>query len=212
MQRHGLQFITNGSGVAETVAQARAAISGGCRWVQVRMKESPVAEVVEALDALIPLCAEQNVTLIVDDHVQLALKDGVNGVHLGQNDMKVREARQILGVEKIIGLTVNSLAHVAVALAERPDYIGLGPWRFTGTKAKLAPVLGADGVREIISRLRAGGFGTPIVVIGGIVADDVADVLACGADGVAVSGAISAADNPASAATQFIEKLEEHNI
>lgn len=212
MHGFGLQFITDGSDAATTVAQARAAIAGGCRWVQVRLKDAPASLVDSVLQALAPDCQNNNVTLIVDDHVDLALKPYVDGVHLGQSDMPAAEARRILGPGKIIGLTVNNIGHADRAIAQPIEYVGLGPWRHTGTKKRLAPVLGPDGVEAIISRLRRGGFDKPITVIGGLTPDDVAPVIAAGADSVAVAGAIAHAEDPAAATRMFVERLQAAGI
>lgn len=210
-----LQFVTNAPRAEAVIEQARGAIAGGCRWVQVRMKDTPAPRVAAVLQALIPLCREKGVTLIVDDHVDLAQMDGVAGVHLGQTDMPVAEARGILGPDKIIGLTVNTLEQ-AKALGDTPcDYLGIGPWRFTSTKKRLADILGEAGMKDIIDTLRAGGCNLPIVVIGGVNAGDVDRITALdatGNTGVAVSGAIAAAPNRISATQEIIKKLKNNNI
>lgn len=204
-----LQFVTHAPNAAATIEQARGAIAGGCRWVQVRMKSTPAVRVAMVLEALAPLCRDKGVTLIVDDHVELACMPGVDGVHLGQTDMPVSEAREILGPDKIIGLTVNTMEQAkGVGSTTAADYLGVGPWRFTATKQRLAPVLGAYGIAAIIRQVRAGGYSAPIVVIGGVTADDVRPILSLdptGNTGVAVSGAIAAAANRV-AATQEILK------
>ncbi|MDO5395949.1 MAG: thiamine phosphate synthase [Bacteroidales bacterium] len=208
-----LQFITHSPTAEGTIAQARAAIAGGCRWVQVRMKDVSAQKTAYVLAALAALCMERNVTLIVDDHVELAGEPGVAGVHLGQTDMPVTEAREILGKGKIIGLTINSMDHARAMMnseaSEAVDYVGIGPWRFTGTKQRLAAVLGKTGVGEIIGYLRGAGYDKPIVVIGGVTGADVAEIAALDPirmTGVAVSGAIAAATNR-TAATQEIMKI-----
>lgn len=205
-----LQFITDAPTVDQTVAQARQALDGGCRWVQVRMKGADRPTLRQALERVRELCANKKATLIVDDDVELCRQGFADGVHLGQTDMPVADARRILGPDKIIGLTVNNMDHARAALAQPADYIGLGPWRFTGTKANLAPVLGPQGVAEIVATLRAGGFERPIVVIGGVTAADVAAIRATGADGVAVAGAISRAPDPVEATQTFVTAIENN--
>jgi thiamine-phosphate pyrophosphorylase len=118
------------------------------------------------------------------------------------------EARKLLGADKIIGFTVNNLEHAERAVTEPIDYIGMGPWRFTATKQKLAPVLGAEGIRRIISYLRAADVRVPIVAIGGITVDDIPAVLATGATGVAVSGEIAHAENPTQQTSLFLQSLK----
>lgn len=208
--RFRLQFITDSPTTAGTVEQARQAIRGGCRWVQVRMKGSTAAEAAEALRQIAEAEGAEDVTLIVDDHVEVAKLPFVDGVHLGQTDMAVDEARQILGEEKIIGLTVNNMDHARTAAGVRPDYIGTGPWRYTKTKANLAPLLGEDGIKEILGYLHGACGEIPAVAIGGIRADDAEGVARAGAQGVAVAGAISRADNPTEETRKFLTELKKY--
>lgn len=207
-----LQFITNSSTIDGTIAQARQALIGGCRWVQVRMKDATDADVAQVVDALLPQFNALDAKLIVDDRVQLVHETGAHGVHLGQNDMSPLEARKILGADKIIGYTVNNMQHGQNAVTLPIDYIGIGPWRFTTTKQRLAPVLGADGIRQIISYLRANGLNVPIVAIGGIKVEDVKDVYSTGATGVAISGEIANAADSIAATNLFIETLKQYSI
>lgn len=189
-----LQFITNSSDPNIVLAQADAVLRGGCRWIQLRMKDAPQDVLRHTLLRLIDMTRAVGATLIVDDHVELAAYDGVAGVHLGAGDMNPRQARRLLGESKIIGYTVNNL-ETAVRVAELPvDYYGVGPLRHTTTKKRLAPVLGIDGIRQIVSRLKADHPERNIVVIGGVTADDVDAVIDTGADGVAVSGALTGPD------------------
>lgn len=125
----------------------------------------------------------------MDDHTDLA--EICDGVHLGQNDMPVAEARSILSPGKIIGLTVNNQEHIRESLHSLPDYYGVGPFRFTSTKKNLAPVLGLDGYRRLAPEIPA-----PFVAIGGITPSDIASLIEAGASGVAVSSLITNSDNP----------------
>lgn len=196
--RNGLskiQFITNASDALTTIAQIRTVLDGGCRWVQIRMKDADEAEVRRAVLEAVPVVNGYGAALIVDDRVALAARYGVDGVHLGKDDMNPTEARQILGPKKIIGLTVNSLETVEDAIAAPVDYYGVGPLRFTKTKQRLAPVLGLTGVSEIVRRLKAAHPERAIVVIGGVDTDDIADIVATGADGIAVSSALIGPDS-----------------
>lgn len=206
--RFRLHFITDSPTTDGTVGQAMDAIRGGCRWVQVRMKGSTPAEAAEALRRISQNADAEGVTLIVDDHVETATLPYVDGVHLGQTDMPVGEARKILGDGKIIGLTVNNMDHAKAALEQSPDYIGTGPWRYTRTKANLAPVLGEKGIKEIMDFLRKEGAKFPAVAIGGICAEDAESVGRAGANGIAVSGAISRAENPTEETRKFLKQLQ----
>ncbi len=205
-----LQFITNSSSVSGTIKQALQALNGGCRWVQVRMKDADDNDVMQAVSALLPRFNAENAKLLIDDRVQLVAKLGAHGVHLGQDDMSPSEAREILGPNSIIGYTVNNIEHARNALSLPIDYIGMGPWRFTTTKKKLAPVLGADGINELINFLRENNKNIPVVAIGGITVDDVAEVLLTGASGVAISGEIANSANPERQTKLFIETLNKY--
>lgn len=202
-----LQFITSARGASATAAQALRALRGGCRWVQVRMKDAPDSEVRRALEAIAPEAARLGAALVVDDRVELAAAmPQVAGVHLGHNDMPRPEAREILGHDKIIGSTANT-PDQALALAPLSDYLGVGPFRFTLTKKNLAPVLGAEGIGAVCSALAEAGMPAPVVAIGGILPADVPEVLASGARGVAVSGAIHAAPSPEEATALFLKSI-----
>lgn len=205
-----LQLITDAPDAETTLMQIRGALAGGCRWVQIRMKGAPEAEVSKAVSEARPLCEAAGATLLVDDNVEIARHHGI-GVHLGKNDMPAAEARAILGPHAIIGSTCNSAEDIeAVTAAGASDYIGLGPFRFTRTKRNLAPVLGPEGYRRLAGGNYPGRL--PVVAIGGITPADTRALLEAGADGVAVSGAIAHAADPAQAARVFIDEINKHTI
>ena len=135
--------------------------------------------------------------LLINDRVEVAIAAGVQGVHLGQRDMAVGEARRLLGADKIIGGTANTMAQLREHYRQGADYIGLGPYRYTTTKKNLSPVLGLEGYRAIVAGLRAEGVDIPVVAIGGIGAADVMALLATGLHGVAFSGMLVHAGDPA---------------
>ena len=206
-----LQFITNSDTVDGTISQIISVINGGCKWVQIRMKEKPVEVIGEVIDSVAPVCKQNGVTLIVDDHVELALRDDVNGVHLGQKDMSVDEAREILGADKIIGLTINN-ENQALSSKDLPvNYFGVGPLRFTSTKKALAPILGETGIGRIIRVLKLLHPQSSIVVIGGVQIDDIKSIISIGADGVAVSGSISGSGNPVDNTKRFVKEINYYN-
>lgn len=202
-----LQFITHRNACYDEVTGAQAALEGGCRWIQLRMKDAPAEDIVNAGLRLRKLCDRYSAVLIIDDHVELVGRIGADGVHLGKNDMPVAEARRVLGSCKIIGATANTFDDLAAAVAAGADYAGIGPFRFTTTKVRLSPVLGLEGYKEIMERCRQNGISIPAVAIGGITADDVADVMATGVGGVAVSGAILNAADPVSETNKIITLL-----
>lgn len=201
-----LQFITHHTDSHSYVDSARLALEGGCRWVQLRMKGAEQGEWEEAARLVQRMCRESGATFIIDDDVLLAKRIGADGVHLGKEDMPVAEARAILGEGAIIGATVNSFEDIEAHIqGARPDYFGCGPYRFTSTKARLAPTLGLEGYREIISRMRAKNIAIPLVAIGGITKEDIPQLLAAGVDGIALSGSVLRADNPVAEMCQIVE-------
>ena len=180
-----LYFVTNDE---EPVGQVAMACAAGIKWIQLRMKAASDAEVLAAAVAAKPICAAHDCMLLINDRVEVAMAAGVQGVHLGQLDMAVGEARRLLGADKIIGGTANTMAQLREHYRQGADYIGLGPYRYTTTKKNLSPVLGLEGYRAIMAGLRAEGVDIPVVAIGGIGAADVAELLATGLHGVAFSG------------------------
>ena len=166
------------------------ALRGGCRWVQLRMKEASDLEFSEMAKKILPLCRNYGATLIFDDRVSLVDELGADGVHLGKKDMCVEKARQILGPTKIIGATANTEEDVLNAFKSGADYIGLGPFRFTTTKKGLSPILGLEGYSRIMSYCSSQGITIPVVAIGGIGIEDLQDLRQTGVNGVAISGLI----------------------
>jgi thiamine-phosphate diphosphorylase len=128
--------------------------------------------------------------------IRIARELGADGVHLGKNDMPIREARQLLGPDFIIGGTANTFEDAKAHYEASADYIGCGPFRFTTTKKKLAPVLGLEGYRSIIHQIREARIDIPVVAIGGITKADIPAILQTGITGIALSGTVLRADDP----------------
>lgn len=191
-----LQFITHRNDRYDEITGTRAVLEGGCRWVQLRMKDAPDEEVVRVGREVGRLCRDFGATFLLDDRVHLVAELGADGVHLGKNDMPLAEARKLLPAGTIVGATANTFEDIERAAAAGADYIGLGPFRFTQTKRNLSPILGLEGYRTIFERCRAAGITLPVVAIGGITAADVAPILATGATGIALSGALLGAADP----------------
>lgn len=202
-----LQLITNPSDAHSVVDGARLALNGGCRWVQLRHKDAGRGQLVDEGGEIMEACREVGATFIVDDHVEVVRELGADGVHLGKNDMPVSEARKILGPSKIIGATANTFDDIARAWRDGADYVGLGPFRFTTTKKNLSPVLGIEGYHSIFERCRAEGIGLPIVAIGGIMPDDIPQIIAAGASGTALSGCILNSTDPSAKTKEIINIL-----
>ncbi len=202
-----IQFITHSNNRYGYVDGARLALEGGCRWVQLRMKEATEAEFMAAAAEIGRLCKEHGATFVLDDHVEWVEKTGADGVHLGKNDMPIDEARKILGSDKIIGGTANTFEDVERLYRQGADYIGCGPFRFTTTKKNLSPVLGLEGYQHIVDQMKSHGINLPIVAIGGILESDIKSILATGVSGIAVSGGILNAENPAEEMQRFLKYL-----
>ena len=140
-----LQFITHPSEHYSIAEEAQMAIEGGCRWIQLRIKDASDDEVRQVAMEIIPMCRETETFLIIDDRVELVNELKVSGVHLGKNDMDPLEAREILGPHAIIGITANTAEDIIRYKGKDVDYVGLGPFRHTTTKKNLSPVLGIEG-------------------------------------------------------------------
>lgn len=205
-----LQFITHHNDLYSYVDSARIALEGGCRWVQLRMKDvSP--QLLEQIALIVQkMCRSYGATFIIDDDVELVARIKADGVHLGKNDMPIAEARKALGNGYIIGATVNRFEDVMAILSEAtPDYFGCGPFRYTTTKRGLSPILGYDGYIDIMSKMREHNIDIPLVAIGGITQSDIPDLLRCGVDGIALSGSIINAKDPLQQMREVVELLSK---
>ena len=210
MKPIGLQFITHFTERHTSLASARIALEGGCRWVQLRMKDADEGLFVATAREVRALCDRFGATFIIDDHAELVGATGADGVHLGKNDMPVAEARRMLGPDIVIGGTANTFDDVKALAEAGADYIGCGPFRFTATKRKLSPVLGAEGYRDIVRRMRESGILLPIVAIGGIEFDDIASIMRTGVTGIALSGSVLRADDPVAEMRRVVGAMEQY--
>lgn len=199
-----IQFITHSNERYDHVEGAKLALQGGCRWIQLRMKDAMETDFLRAAKKIRRLCDEYHATFILDDHVEWVGLTGADGVHLGKNDMPVDEARKMLGRNRIIGGTANTFEDVERLSRQGADYIGCGPFRFTTTKKNLSPVLGLEGYRSITAQMKAHDIQLPIVAIGGILHQDIPAIMQTGVTGIAVSGAVLNAENPVEEMRLFI--------
>lgn len=202
-----LQFITHPSERYSIAEEVQMALEGGCRWIQLRMKDATDEEVKSVALEIIPMCKEHDAILVIDDRVQLTKELLVHGVHLGKDDMPPAQAREYLGAGAIIGATANTADDIIALRKTDIDYIGLGPFRHTTTKKKLSPVLGLEGYRSIISEIRNAGIELPVVAIGGITIGDIDAIMSTGVNGIALSGEIINADDPVMHTSKILEKL-----
>lgn len=200
-----LQFITHRTERCDEYTGAEAVLAGGCRWVQLRMKDASTREIIAMGRRVGTLCRRFGARFIIDDRVDLVGELQADGVHLGKNDMPPDEARRIIGANRIIGATANSFDDIERAAASGADYIGLGPFRFTHTKKNLSPILGLGGYADIMQHCRRAGITLPVIAIGGITRGDAAEIMATGVTGIALSGALLAADDTAAETKKIIE-------
>ena len=199
-----LQYISQGNTVEEQLYNIHQTLDNGCEWIQLRFKNGNSLELFTLAESVKMLCEEYLATFIVNDKVDLTLQINADGVHLGLNDMRIKDARALLGNHKIIGGTANTLEDVLQRATEDCDYIGLGPFRFTSTKENLSPILGLKGYRDILSKLQEQNIPIPVYAIGGIELSDIENLINTGLHGIAVSGLIT--ESP-QLITQLNEKL-----
>ncbi len=192
--------LTAGRGLEETVA---AAVKGGVTIVQLRDPQAHGRALVAQARALKALLTPLGIPLLVNDRVDVALAAGADGVHLGQDDMSAKDARALLGPDRIIGLSVGSPQEFSASDLAGVDYLGTGPVNATGTKANAGAAIGAAGIASVRALTTL-----PIVGIGGVDAAITADVIRAGADGIAVVSALCGANDPEAAARLLREKVE----
>lgn len=202
-----LQFISHYTDEYSYLDSIRMALEGGCKWVQLRMKGATDAEMLPVALEAQKMCKEAGATFIIDDHVELVKQIGADGVHLGKKDMPIREAREILGPDFIIGGTANTFEDVKSHYESGADYIGCGPFRFTTTKQGLSPILGIEGYTHIAQQMKTCGITLPIVAIGGITAEDIPAIMQTGVTGIALSGTVLRAENPAEEMKKLIKMI-----
>ena len=209
--RHSLRLylvtdrrMLSGRSLTELVGEA---VRGGVTMVQLREKECSTRQFVEIGRGLKCLLAERDVPLIINDRIDVALACGADGVHIGQSDMPYATARRMLGQERIIGLSVESMSDIEEANALDVDYIGVSPVFATPTKTDTAMPFGLDGLRDAVRKSLH-----PVVGIGGMNALTAADVMRCGADGIAVVSAIMGADDTFAAARELSGMTEGQTV
>ena len=179
------------------------ALRGGVTMLQLREKVCSTLEFVELAQRIKNITQSFNVPLIINDRIDVALAVDADGVHLGQSDMPYATARSLLGPDKIIGLSVESVEHARAAEELDVDYLGVSPIYFTPTKTDLTVELGLIGLKQIKAISRH-----PLVAIGGMNARTLADAVRAGADGIAVVSAICSAKNPQRAAEDLARLIQ----
>ena len=187
--------LARGRPLAEIVA---AAIQGGVTMVQLREKSAPTRAFLEEARALKALLAPLGVPLIINDRADIALAVGADGLHVGQTDMPVALARELLGSNSIIGLSITNREQIEAPDAQLVDYLGIGPLYAQSTKPDASTPLGVAGFAALRSRTQK-----PVLAIGGLSVANSSRVIAAGATGLAVVSAIMAAKDVEAAAKAF---------
>jgi thiamine-phosphate pyrophosphorylase len=177
-----------------------AVLEGGCRIVQLREKRMSLADLYPLATALAERCRRTDALFIVNDRADLALAVGADGLHVGQEDLPAAAARRLLP-DRILGVSTHGVEQARQALADRADYVAVGSIFPTGTKAEFQ-LVGPDLVRRLRPEIPV-----PLVGIGGITLDNAQDVIAAGADAVAVISAVCAAPDPEAATRRLMERL-----
>jgi len=183
-----------------TLVDIAGLIAGSATLVQVRDKHGSTRAMVEQARSLRDVLEPAGVPLLINDRVDVALAAEADGVHVGQDDMSVPDARLLLGRTAIIGLSVSTLRQAQNAPLELLDYVGVGAVFATGSKDDASAPIGISGLREIVRAIRTRAPGFPICGISGINAGNAAEIIEAGADGVAVISALSLAPDPEQAA------------
>jgi len=193
------ETVGRGRSHAELAAQA---VDGGADVIQLRDKRLPAPDLLEAATAIRKITRDSGALFIVNDHLDLALRVGADGVHLGAADIPLPEARSLSPPSFIIGASVGSVAGALRAEAAGADYVALSPTFATGSKSDAGPGLGLS----VLSAIRV-AVSVPLIAIGGINAGNVADVIAAGADGVAVISAVVGVDDLTAAARDLRARI-----
>ncbi len=202
-----LQYISQGNTIGDQVRNIHQALDAGCDWIQMRFKNQTEKDSFILAEEIKLLCEKYLASFIINDNLYLAQQINADGLHLGLSDMKIDEARTILGAEKIIGGTANTFEDIQNHVKNGCNYIGLGPFRFTNTKEKLSPILGLSGYFEILQKMKKNKIEVPVYAIGGITLKDINPLMETGIHGIAVSGIITESDEKKILIQQLNEKL-----
>jgi len=189
------------AGDRDLVPLLDAVLAGGCRVVQLREKIMPLSDLYPVALALRRRCREVGCLFIVNDRVDLALAVEADGVHVGQDDLPARETRRLLRPGMILGVSTHDESQARRARDDGADYVAVGSMFPTGSKTGFR-LVGPDLLRRVRPEIRV-----PLVAIGGITVDNVAEVIRAGADAVAVISAVCASPDPAAAARRFLETI-----
>ncbi|QNL51195.1 thiamine phosphate synthase [Olivibacter sp. SDN3] len=187
----------------ESIAQERRS------WIQFRCKELKDITFLKEASKVLSITRQYGATCIINDRVEIAKELDADGVHIGKEDMEPKIARQLLGNDKIIGCTANTLEDILWLNKQPIDYIGLGPLRYTPTKKRLSPIIGLEGYIHMMQELGNRQIHLPIIAIGGILLSDIEKLMQTGVHGIAVSAVIGNSVSPANIYKEMLTKIED---
>jgi thiamine-phosphate pyrophosphorylase len=196
------------AGGHQLVDLAMRCVRGGATLVQLRDKHAETRALIDEARAIKRALTPFAVPFVVNDRVDVAMAASADGVHLGQDDMAIEDARRLLGSNAIIGLSVKSVEEAEAARLDLVDYVGSGGVYATSSKQQKNVPIGPAGLTRIIAVLRRRAPDLPVCGIAGIDGSNAAEVIAAGADGVAVISAVSLAPSPETAARQLREIVD----
>lgn len=202
-----IMFITPNKTKEEIIKECNIVLQEGIKFIQLRMKKASNDEILEVAKQIRPVCDKYCAILTVDDKIELLKSNLFDGVHLGKNDMPIKQAKQITQNKYLLGATCNTIQDVQKAIENGADYLGIGPYKYTTTKQNLAPILGLEGYQDIVKNMRAKNLNIPFYAIGGITLEDLLPLKEIGIFGIALSGAISTATNKQSIIKEILKTL-----
>ena len=205
-----LQFITNSDSQINVVDQIKGAIAGGCRWIQVNIKDASDDEIKCVINEVKPICQESESILILSDRVELVKELELDGVHLDKGAMLPTQAREILGAGPIIGVAANSFSDISQIRYFDIDYISVGPYKHPSSTAD-SPIVSTNDYASIMAQIHEQQIELPIVAFGDIETTDIQGLWATGINGIAVSNAIANANDISAQTAQFISLLNTPN-
>ena len=206
-----LQFITKSDSQINVVDQIKGAIAGGCRWIQVNMKDASDDDIKCVINEVKPICQESESILILSDRVELVKELELDGVHLDKGAMLPTQAREILGAGPIIGVVANSFSDISQIRYFDIDYISVGPYKHPESSTADSPIVSTDDYASIMAQIHEQQIELPIVAFGDIETTDIQGLWATGINGIAVSNAIANANDISAQTAQFISLLNTPN-
>jgi thiamine-phosphate pyrophosphorylase len=189
---------------------ARACLDGGARFLQLRAKSMPGADLLEASTRLVALARRFDATVVINDRADIAALSGADGVHVGQEDLAPDDVRRVVGDRAIVGLSTHTIDQLDAAATAPVSYLAIGPVFGTSTKDTGYDAVGLEMVRE--ASRRAAARGLPLVAIGGITLGRAASVIEAGASSVAVIGDLLVGDDPRKRTREFLARLGRAHV